>query len=57
MMITFLLGLKTCPRNAKLRYNVAKVLGEEFPGFAETEYRKALALKPNYDQVRVRACV
>ena len=45
-------GLKTCPRNAKLRYNVAKVIGETFPKFAEQEYRNALALKPNYDQVR-----
>jgi Flp pilus assembly protein TadD len=37
-----------CPANAKVHYNIGKVLGESTA--AEHEYRRAIELHPSYEQ-------
>lgn len=44
-------ALNICPKNAKVHYNVAKIAADEKNfRYAESEYRVAIKLYPNYDQ-------
>ena len=50
----FLSGLQVCPNNAKVHYNVAKIVAERETqhdqDLAAAEYRRALELYPRYEQ-------
>ena len=40
-------GLKVCPNNAKIHYNIAKISNN--PLVSEKHYREAIRLWPNYE--------
>jgi Tfp pilus assembly protein PilF len=45
----FKAGLRVCPNNAKIHYNIAKLATDRNPGLAKVHYRKAIQLWPSYE--------